>query len=57
MQVYLQRVLGMPYMETQSYMTVFYAVRLFFGVTFAIGLAVYLYDFFFNGSSKSQRHA
>jgi nitric oxide reductase subunit B len=51
-QVYLQRVLGMSYMETQSYMSVFYYIRLFFGVTFAVGLAVYLYDFF-TGKSKS----
>jgi len=45
-QVYLQRVLGNSYMETQSYMTLFYAIRLFFGVAFTAGLALYLYDFF-----------
>ncbi|MBI5885594.1 MAG: cbb3-type cytochrome c oxidase subunit I [Deltaproteobacteria bacterium] len=46
-QVYLQRVLGMPYMETQSHMVLFYGLRLIFGATFAIGLGIYLYDFFF----------
>ncbi|MDH4226581.1 MAG: cbb3-type cytochrome c oxidase subunit I [Deltaproteobacteria bacterium] len=45
-QSYLQRVLGMSYMETQSHMSVFYGIRLFFGVTFLLGLVVYLYDFF-----------
>jgi len=45
-QVYLQRVLGMSYMDTQGFMNVFYFVRLFFGATFAAGLVVYLYDFF-----------
>jgi len=43
----------MPYMETQGYMSIFYFIRLFFGVTFAIGLVVYLYDFFTGGNSKS----
>lgn len=52
-QVYLQRVLGMSYMETQSHMTLFYGLRLFFGTTFAIGLAVYLYDFFFPGKATA----
>ncbi len=45
-QVYLQRVLAIPFMETQSYMGIFYAVRLVFGFTFAIGMIVYVYDFF-----------
>jgi nitric oxide reductase subunit B len=48
-QVYLQRVLGIPFMETQSHITLFYGIRLFFGVTFTIGLAIYLYDFFTPG--------
>ena len=48
-QVYLQRVLGMPFMETQSHISLFYGMRLFFGVTFAIGLVIYLYDFFTPG--------
>ncbi|MFQ5737154.1 MAG: nitric-oxide reductase large subunit, partial [Thermodesulfobacteriota bacterium] len=52
-QAYLQRMLAIPYMETQSYMTIFYASRLFFGVTFAVGLIVYLYDFFTPGKARS----
>jgi nitric oxide reductase subunit B len=51
-QVYLQRVLGMPYMETQSYITLFYGLRFIFGLTFAFGLAVYLYDFFLPGKQR-----
>ncbi len=54
-QVYLQRVLAMSYMDTQSYMKIFYVIRLFFGVTFAIGLIAYLYDFF-TGNRSKQRH-
>ena len=45
-QVYLQRVMGMPFMESQAHIAIFYWMRLFFGVTFAIGLVIYLYDFF-----------
>ncbi len=45
-QVYLQRVLATSYMETQTHMGIFYAMRLFFGATFTLGLTVYLYDFF-----------
>lgn len=46
-QVYLQRILAMPFMETQGHIGFFYGLRLFFGFTFAIGLVIYLYDFFF----------
>ncbi len=45
-QAYLQRVLAIGFMETQSHMGIFYAMRLFFGATFTLGLVVYLYDFF-----------
>ncbi len=48
-QVMFQRVYGLPFMETQSHMGIFYAVRLFFGGTFTLGLAVYLYNFFLPG--------
>ncbi len=53
-QVYLQRILAMPFMETQGHMGIFYALRLFFGGTFAMGLVIYLYDFFFPGKSGSR---
>ena len=52
---YLQRIMAMPYMETQGHMAIFYGLRLFFGGTFAIGLVIYLYDFFFPGKSGSSR--
>ncbi len=45
-QVTLQRVMGMPYMETQTYMKVFYGLRLAFGGIFLIGLLAFYYDFF-----------
>lgn len=45
-QVYLQRILAIPFMETQSYMGIFYGVRLAFGVTFTIGVIAYVIDFF-----------
>ncbi len=50
-QVMFQRVYGLPFMETQSYMGVFYAVRFAFGATFTLGLVVYLYNFFFPGKA------
>ena len=50
-QVTLQRIIGMPYMEAQSYMAFFYALRFFFGLTFAGGLILYLYDFFTPGKN------
>ncbi|MFQ5480100.1 MAG: cbb3-type cytochrome c oxidase subunit I [Thermodesulfobacteriota bacterium] len=45
-QVTLQRVMGLPFMEAQSHMGVFFAIRLAFGVTFTIGLLAFYYDFF-----------
>ena len=51
-QVYLQRVLGMPFMEVQGHMSFFFGLRLFFGVTFTVGLVIYLYDFFTPAKSK-----
>lgn len=54
-QVYLQRIIAMPFMETQGHMGIFYGLRLFFGATFAIGLVIYLYDFFFPGKSVGRR--
>ncbi len=50
-QAYLQRVVGLSYMETQGQIAIFYIVRLFFGLTFAAGLIIYIYDFF--SSSKT----
>jgi nitric oxide reductase subunit B len=52
-QVYLQRVLAIPYMETQSYMGIFYGIRLVFGFTFAIGVIAYVIDFFSLNKRKS----
>ncbi|MFQ5353729.1 MAG: cbb3-type cytochrome c oxidase subunit I [Thermodesulfobacteriota bacterium] len=45
-QVTLQRIIGMSYMEAQTYMKVFYGIRLALGGTFIIGLLAFYYDFF-----------
>jgi nitric oxide reductase subunit B len=51
-QIYLQRLLGIFYMENESRMVLFYGIRFFFGITFAVGLAIYLYDFFTLGKGR-----
>ncbi len=45
-QTYLQRVLGMDYLTTQSYMALWYAVFWASGWSFAIGVLLYIVDFF-----------
>ena len=52
-QVYLQRILGMPFMEAQTHNGIFYVLRLCFGGTFAIGLIIYLVDFFTPGKARA----
>ena len=52
-QSYLQRIIGMSYMETQGHMALFYGLRLFFGATFTVGLIIYLYDFFVPGRART----
>jgi nitric oxide reductase subunit B len=52
-QVYLQRVLAMSFMEAQEHNAIFYGLRFFFGGTFAAGLIIYLYDFFTPGKVRA----
>ncbi|MBE9536758.1 MAG: cbb3-type cytochrome c oxidase subunit I [Proteobacteria bacterium] len=53
-QVYLQRILGMPFMEAQEHIALFYGLRFFFGITFTLGLGIYLYDFFSSAKSRTK---
>jgi nitric oxide reductase subunit B len=52
-QVYLQRILAMPFMEAQEHNAIFYGLRFLFGGTFAAGLIIYLYDFFTPGKVRA----
>ena len=45
-QTYLERILGLGYLDTQRKMQVHYLMLLGTGILFVIGVALYLYDFF-----------
>jgi nitric oxide reductase subunit B len=45
-QVYFQRVLGMDFLTTQGYMTLWYAVFWVSAWGFAAGVVIFLIDFF-----------
>ncbi len=51
-QVHLQRVLGMNYMEVQEQIAMFYWMRLFGGVLTVLGTAVYLWATYVPGRAK-----
>ena len=46
-QVYLERVLGFGYLETQSKIQVHFLMLVATGTLFAAGVALFLWDFFF----------
>jgi len=46
-QTYLERILGLGYLETQHKIQVHFLMVLGTGMLFALGVALYLYDFFF----------
>jgi nitric oxide reductase subunit B len=46
-QTYLERILGLGYLDTQKKMQVHFLMLLATGMLFTIGVALYLYDFFF----------
>ena len=46
-QTYLERILGLGYLETQQKMQVHYLMVVATGILFVLGVALYLYDFFF----------
>jgi nitric oxide reductase subunit B len=43
-QIYMERIAGLPFMEVQSYLGLFYAVRFWSGVAMAIGVVLFLID-------------
>jgi nitric oxide reductase subunit B len=45
-QVYFQRILGMDFLTTQGYMNLWYAVFWVSGWGFAVGVVMFLIDFF-----------
>ena len=51
-QTHLQRVMGMNYMEVQSQLTLFYAMRLGAGTVVAIAAVIFLYSVF--GPARGQ---
>jgi len=46
-QTYLERILGLGFLETQHKIQVHFLMVLATGTLFALGVALYLYDFFF----------
>ena len=46
-QTYLERILGLGYLETQHKIQVHFLMVLGTGLLFVLGVALYLYDFFF----------
>jgi nitric oxide reductase subunit B len=45
-QTYLERILGLGYLDTQKKMQVHYLMLVGTGILFVLGVALYLYDFF-----------
>lgn len=43
-QVYMERIAGLPFMEVQSYLGLFYAVRFWSGVAVVLGLVLFVLD-------------
>ena len=54
-QTYLERILGIGYLETQRKMQVHYLMLVGAGILFVLGVALYLYDFFI--VAPRQEHA
>lgn len=43
-QIYMERIAGLPYMEVQSYLGLFYSIRFWSGVAMVFGLVFFLFD-------------
>ena len=56
-QTYLERVLGIGYLETQQKIQVHFLMVLATGLGFVLGVALYLYDFFLLAPRRSTRFA
>jgi nitric oxide reductase subunit B len=56
-QTYLERILGLGYLETQHKIQVHFLMVLGTGLLFTLGVALYLYDFFFLAPKRRARPA
>jgi nitric oxide reductase subunit B len=54
-QTYLERILGLGYLETQHKIQVHFLMVLGTGLLFTLGVALYLYDFFFLAPKRQPR--
>ena len=54
-QTYLERILGLGYLETQQKIQVHFLMVLGTGMLFVLGVALYLYDFFFLAPDAERR--
>jgi nitric oxide reductase subunit B len=55
-QTYLERILGLGYLETQQKIQVHFLMLLATGIMFTIGVALFLYDFFFLAPAPHKQH-
>jgi nitric oxide reductase subunit B len=53
-QTYLERILGLGYLDTQKKMQVHYLMLVGTGILFVLGVALYLYDFFILAPRREQ---
>jgi nitric oxide reductase subunit B len=51
-QTYLERILGFGYLETQAKIQVHFLMLLGTGMLFTLGVALFLWDFFFQATSR-----
>ena len=51
-QTYLERILGFGYLETQAKIQVHFLMLVATGMLFTLGVALFLWDFFFLAPSK-----
>jgi len=51
-QTYLERILGFGYLETQSKIQVHFLMLVATGILFTLGVALFLWDFFFLAPSQ-----
>ncbi len=43
-QIFMERIMGYPFLEVQGYMGFFYILRFFFGIVTALGVFVFFLD-------------
>jgi nitric oxide reductase subunit B len=55
-QTYLERILGLGYLDTQQKIQVHFLMLLGTGILFTIGVSLFLYDFFFLAPARRTQH-